>query len=117
MARRRDMEKLVQALREQTRVQAGREPTPSAICIESQSVKTPRWVAPSVDTLGARKSKGASASLGRYAGVAMAILMTSAGLDDGVAAPQLLGHITPHDFPCLSTIFADMTYHNHDLDA
>ena len=33
-------EKMVQALREQTRVQAGREPTPSAICIDSQSVKT-----------------------------------------------------------------------------
>jgi len=47
----------------------------------------------------------------------IAILITSAGLDDGVAAPQLLGHITPHDFPRLSTIFADMKYHNHDLDA
>lgn len=33
-------EKLVKALREQTRVQAGREPTPSAICIESPSGKT-----------------------------------------------------------------------------
>ncbi len=33
-------EKLVKVLREQTRVQAGREPTPSAIGIESQSVKT-----------------------------------------------------------------------------
>ena len=33
-------EKWVKALREQSRVQAGREPTPSAICIESQSVKT-----------------------------------------------------------------------------
>ena len=32
--------KLVQALRERTRVQAGREPTPSAACIDSQSVKT-----------------------------------------------------------------------------
>jgi len=31
--------KMVQALREQPCVQAGREPTPSAICIESQSVK------------------------------------------------------------------------------
>jgi len=37
---RRDMEKLVQAWREQTRVAAGREPTPSAACIDSQSVKT-----------------------------------------------------------------------------
>jgi len=32
--------KLVRALRERTRVEAGREPTPSAACIESQSVKT-----------------------------------------------------------------------------
>jgi putative transposase len=32
--------KVVTALREQTRVAAGREPTPSAICIDSQSVKT-----------------------------------------------------------------------------
>ena len=32
--------KLVKGLREQTRVEAGREPTPSAACIDSQSVKT-----------------------------------------------------------------------------
>ena len=50
-------------------------------------------------------------------GLLIAILITSAGLDDGVAAPHLLGHITPHAFPRLSTIFADMKYHNHELDA
>ena len=32
--------RLVTVLREQTRVAAGREPTPSAVCIDSQSVKT-----------------------------------------------------------------------------
>ena len=32
--------KIVKALRERTRVAAGREPTPSAACIDSQSVKT-----------------------------------------------------------------------------
>ena len=31
---------MVKALRERTRVEAGREPTPRAACIESQSVKT-----------------------------------------------------------------------------
>jgi len=50
-------------------------------------------------------------------GLLIALLITSAGLDDGVVAPRLLGHITPHDFPRLETIFADMKYHNHDLDA
>jgi putative transposase len=47
----------------------------------------------------------------------MAIVMTSAGLDDGVAAPPLLGRITPHAFPRLITLCADMQYHNHDLNA
>jgi putative transposase len=32
--------KILHTLREQTRGQAGREPTPSAACIDSQSVKT-----------------------------------------------------------------------------
>ncbi len=32
--------KMVKALRERTRVEVGREPTPSAACIDSQSVKT-----------------------------------------------------------------------------
>src|SRR5438309_11580263 len=43
--------------------------------------------------------------------------MTSASLDDGVAAPALLGLVTSQDFPRLVTIFADQKYHNHALDA
>jgi putative transposase len=50
-------------------------------------------------------------------GLVQAILLTSAGLDDGVAAPLLLDHVTPQDFPRLGTIFADQKYPNHDLDA
>ena len=50
-------------------------------------------------------------------GLLLAMVLTSAGLDDGVAAPQLLGQIKPCDFPRLSTIFADQKYHNHALDA
>ena len=38
-------------------------------------------------------------------------------LDDGVAAPILLGHVTPQDFPRLGTIFADQKYRSHALDA
>ena len=47
----------------------------------------------------------------------LAILITSAVLDDGVAAPLLLRRVTPQAFPRLVTIFADQKYHNHALDA
>ena len=46
-----------------------------------------------------------------------AVLLTSAGLDDGIAAPILLGYLTPHDFPRLVTIFVDQQYHHHALAA
>ncbi len=50
-------------------------------------------------------------------GLLLAIVRTSAGVDDGVAAPQLLDQVKSHDFPRLGMIFADQKYHNHALDA
>jgi putative transposase len=109
-------QRLLDALRRQVRTEAGREPEPRKAAIDSQTVKGSEAGGPRGYD-GGKKINGRKRHLiVDTMGLLLVVVVTSAHIDDGTGAPQVLSLLSEEHKSRLDEIRGDKKYNNRTLD-